>query len=45
MLLKRRFGRRNRLPRELQLDEVISLVEMTVATAMSLLKYRVDCEE
>ena len=35
----------HRLPRELQLDEVISLVEMTIATAMLILKYRIDYEE
>jgi hypothetical protein len=45
MLLRRALWATHRLPRELQLDEVISLVEMTIATAMLILKYRIDYEE
>jgi len=45
MLLRRAFWATHRLPRELQLDEVISLVEMTIATTMLILKYRIDYEE
>jgi hypothetical protein len=45
MLLRRAFWATHRLPRELQLAEVISLVEMTIATAMLILKYRIDYEE
>jgi hypothetical protein len=40
-----RFERRIGSKGELQLDEVIMSVEMTMATAVSDLKYRIDYEE